>query len=99
MVQIFGCNPGKCAKCRHGGPFPGIIKTGRQGINGKPAARVTDTGELQCPHKGQFVIIEGAPNTWIEGQMAARVGDKIQCIVCGELGEIVKGSGDTFTQG
>ena len=71
--------------------------TGAQFINGKLAARLTDQGIIECPHGGQFIIIEGSSDVIIEGQPGARLQDKVQCVKCGGLGMIIGSSPDTFT--
>ena len=98
MVHIFVCQPGKCKRCTHGGHFIGKITTGRQGINNRPAARLTDQGVHTCPHGGTFTIIEGDPKVIIEGQPGSRFGDKVICNICGAPGMIMQGSNDTFTE-
>lgn len=93
--------PNNCGKCAHG-PMPGILNIGpfsmTTKINGRAAARVTDTGKVNCPHGGVFVIIKGASKTVIDGLQAARLGDQVQCTVCGSPGRIIPPlSTDTFT--
>ena len=99
QVKIENCSPGMCPGCSHG-PQVGMINqpcASGVKIEGLKAARITDMGQVQCPHGGQFKIIKTASKTFIDGKLAARVGDKVQCMTCGSPGTIVKGASKTIT--
>lgn len=79
---------------------PGIITSGAKQvyINFLPAARVTDRHTcLLPPNAGPHptsTIVQGSSSVFIEGQSAARQGDKAGCGAA-----IVSGSTDVFIGG
>lgn len=80
-----------CPACPH--TVIGPIKTGSSTvkINGKPAARVGDTGTHEaCCGSNTFKIVSGDPDVLIDGRPAARLGDKTAH--CGGIGKIVDAS-------
>jgi uncharacterized Zn-binding protein involved in type VI secretion len=89
---------GDCPADTHPGPYGpqhvrGPILTGSPNviIDGKPAARVGDTGThvyLVCIGANKFEIIEGDNSVLINGRPAARIGDKTRH--CGGIGRIVQ---------
>lgn len=65
-------------KSSHGGTV--ISASGSSDCNGKGIARVGD--QVTCPrrgHGGVTVIVSGDPTALIDGQPAARHGDKTAC--------------------
>jgi uncharacterized Zn-binding protein involved in type VI secretion len=87
---------GDCPADVHPGPYGphhvrGPILTGSPNviIDGKPAARVGDTGthvNLVCIGANKFEIVEGDNSVLINGKAAARIGDKTRH--CGGMGRI-----------
>ncbi len=81
--DIHGC-PG----CPH--PVTGPITSGSTNvlIDGRPAARVGDTGQhAACCGPNTYVIKTGDVNVLIDGKPAARLGDHTQH--CGGMGKII----------
>ena len=78
-----------CPSCPH--HVLGPITTGSSTvkINGKPVARVGDTGvHAACCGSNTFTIVSGDSNVLIDGRPAARLGDKTKH--CGGFGVIIK---------
>lgn len=79
-------------------PVQGPIVTGSQNVlvNGKPAARVDDSGtHAVCDGPNTFRIVAGSKSVLINGKPAARVGDAT--LHCGIApGAIVHGSPDVL---
>jgi uncharacterized Zn-binding protein involved in type VI secretion len=68
-----------CIACPH--HVSGPIRTGSPNVlvEGKPAARVGDTGvhgEAQCCGPNTFEVISGDANVLIDGKPSARIGDR-----------------------
>lgn len=90
--------------CPHDGR-EGIVREGSPNvyINGKPAHRRGDRGEiLVCAHKPPvlyFTTREGSGSVFINGKAAARIHDETSCNACGTRGEITEGSGNVFIGG
>ncbi|MFH2065239.1 MAG: PAAR domain-containing protein [Pseudomonadota bacterium] len=77
-----------CPACPH--PVRGPIQSGSPYvlIEGKPAARVGDSGiHAACCGPNTFMITTGDPNVLIDGKPAARLGDQTKH--CGGVGKIV----------
>lgn len=80
-----------CPACPHAVAGPIITGSRNVTINGKPAARVGDTGVASaCCGPNTFTIKEGDPTVLIDGQPAARIGDATAH--CGGTGEIISGA-------
>jgi uncharacterized Zn-binding protein involved in type VI secretion len=79
-----------CLACPHNVIGPILTGSPNVTINGKPAARVGDTGvHAACCGSNTFKITEGDPNVLIDGRPAARLGDTTSH--CGGTGKIVEG--------
>ena len=77
-----------CPACPH--PVKGPVELGSPQvlINGKPAARLGDTGtHASCCGPNRFTIAEGDPTVLINGKPAAKSGCKT--IHCGGIGNLV----------
>ena len=95
-VVIFSCgNPNNvCGSgCNHG-PQKGKITTGAQLGNLRPIARQYDTGMTQCPHPQVFIIQGSSKKVRVDGQLVARLGDRVQCMGCLSYGRITTASPD-----
>ena len=78
-----------CHACPHNVIGPILTGSPNVTINGKPAARVGDTGvHATCCGSNTFKITEGDPNVLIDGRPAARLGDTT--LHCGGFGKIVE---------
>jgi uncharacterized Zn-binding protein involved in type VI secretion len=77
-----------CPSCPHAVAGPILTGSANVMINGKPAARVGDTGRhASCCGPNTFTILEGDLKLLIDGQPAARKGDKTKH--CGGEGSIL----------
>lgn len=84
-----------CPGCPH--VTRGPIMTGSSDVfvDGKPAARVSDTGmHAACCGPNTFEIAMGSGTVFINGRKAARKGDMTEH--CGGIGKIEAGSPDVI---
>jgi uncharacterized Zn-binding protein involved in type VI secretion len=71
----------------------------REMMNMPPKARLGDQVDMRCPHGGIGTIISGSEKEADDVHRTARIGDKVQCNKCGQIGIIVKGSPNIFVDG
>ena len=79
-----------CPACPHHVKGPILTGSPEVLIDGRPAARVGDTGtHATCCGPNRFEIAEGDASVLINGKPAARIGDKTKH--CGGMGTITQG--------
>lgn len=80
-----------CPSCPHHVKGPILTGSPNVFVDGKPAARVGDTGthkDYLCCGPNKFEIVEGDNDVLIDGKAAARIGDKTKH--CGGIGAIAE---------
>jgi len=70
----------------------------RSEIENEKAARIGDVGDCRCPHGGIYVIVTGASRTITENSPNTRLGDRVVCVVCGDVGTLVTSAQRTYIE-
>jgi uncharacterized Zn-binding protein involved in type VI secretion len=87
-IAVCDADAHGCPACPHPTRGPVIVGSPNVLINGKPAARMGDTGQhAACCGPNTFTIAEGDPHVLINGKPAAKSGCKT--IHCGGVGRLI----------
>jgi uncharacterized Zn-binding protein involved in type VI secretion len=87
-IAVCDADAHGCPACPHPTRGPVIVGSPNVLINGRPAARMGDTGtHAACCGPNTFTIAEGDPHVLINGKPAAKSGSKT--IHCGGVGRLI----------
>ena len=62
-------------------------------------AKIGDYVNMNCPHGGIGVIVQGSGTEGDDNEHTARLGDEVVCMSCGKSGRIVSASPNVFVDG